>query len=415
MRILGEKQKVVDTTLTSSDGSFEFILEKGFPMGMYAITGGPNQVVELLYNNENIRFVSSGTGGESVQVIESVENLIWYNYLYLKGLNQYKMEVIENILINYPPDDEYFDISKSKYQQLQDLISNRARELSENNPKTFASSLINVDKPTFAPSELSDIEKQQFLIKHHFDNTDFTDTLLLRSNILTSKIVKYLSLYQRPGLTQQQLEDRLIMAIDTVLDKAIVEQQVYEAVVGFLIKGFETIGFERGLEHIAEQNQLDELCVNTERKAELENKLELIKKLSIGKIAPDFSVSDISGENITLSEIKSEKTILVFWASWCPHCIEIMPVLQEYYNSSTRDELEIIAISVDANKDNFLDAITSHGLIWKNIAKLKGWDGPTIEEYGVVATPTIFILDEDKKILAKPTNKVSLRKELDRE
>lgn len=416
MRILGEKQKVVDTALSSPEGSFEFKLNKDFPIGMYAITGGPKQIVEIIYNKENIRFVSSGKDvGDNIQVIESVENLIWYDYLYLKALNKYKMEVIENILFNYPPDDEYFKISQTKYQQLQDLISNRALELLENNPGTFASHLIKVDKPVFAPSELKDADRQKYLINHHFDNTDFTDTLVLRSNILTAKIVRYLSLYQRPGLTQKQLEDRLIMAVDTVLEKAIVDQQVYEAVVGFLIKGFETIGFERGLEHIAEQNQLDELCVNSERKAELENKLELIKKLAIGKIAPDFSVSDISGENITLSEIKSEKTILVFWASWCPHCIEIMPVLQEFYNSSTRDELEIIAISVDDNKDNFLNAITSHGLVWRNIAKLEGWEGPTVEEYGVVATPTIFILDKDKKILSKPTNKVKLRKELEGE
>ncbi len=416
MSILGEKQKIIDTAFSSIDGSFEFTLKKDFPVGMYAITAGPNQVIEILYNKENIRFISSGTGNDgNVQIIESVENLIWYDYLYLKALNQYKMEVIETILVNYPPDDDYFTISKTKYQQLQDLITNRSMELVKNNPKTFASRLILVDKPNFAPSELSDLEKQEYLIKHHFDNTDFTDTLILRSNTLTSKIVKYLSLHQRPGLTQQQLEDRLIIAVDSVLTKAVVEQQVYEAVVEFLIKGFETIGFERGLEHIAEQNQLDELCVNSERKAELENKLELIRKLSIGKIAPDFSVKDFNGKTVTLSEIDSEKTILVFWASWCPHCIEIMPVLQEFYNSTTRDKLEIIAISVDANEQDFLDAIKSHGLNWTNIAELKGWNGLTVEEYGIAATPTIFILDKDKKILAKPTNKVKLRKELEEE
>jgi len=416
MRIVGEKQKIVDTVVSSVNGSFEFKLEKEFPIGLYVIAGAENKMIEVIYNQENIRFITSGLGpDDKVQVIESVENLIWYDYLYLKGLNQYKIEVIETILLNYPPDDEYFTISQIKYKQLQDQIINRSNELVDDNPETFAARLIMVDKPNYAPSELTDIEKQEYLIKHHFDNTDFSDTLILRSNILTSKIVKYLSLHQRPGLNQQQLENRLLMAVDTILEKAIVEQKVYESVVEFLIKGFETIGFERGMEHIADQNQLSELCVNTERKTELENRIELIKKLAIGKIAPDFNVVDINGNMVSLSEINSEKTILVFWASWCPHCIDIMPVLLEYYNSNSRDKIEIIAISVDAVEAEYLEAVESHGLKWTNIAELKGWDGPTIMEYGIHATPTIFILDKNKKILAKPTNKVSLRKELEKE
>jgi thiol-disulfide isomerase/thioredoxin len=413
LQISGENHKTVDTAFTTQEGSFEFKLQKDFPMGMYAIFDGTNTMIELIYNNENIRFISSGSQSEdNVQIIESIENLIWYDYLYLKGFNQYKLEVIESILLNYPPDDEYYALSKTKYEEIQDLITNRSLELANNNPETFSAKLILVDKPNFAPSELDDNSKQEYLIKHHFDNTDFSDSLLLRSNILTSKIVKYLGLYQRPGLSQEQLENRLLFAVDSILDRAIVNQQVYEAVVSFLIKGFETIGFERGLIHIAEQNQLEELCVNTEKKAELENRMDLIKKLAVGKIAPDFNATDINKKSIQLSKINSDKTILIFWASWCPHCLEVMPVLKEYYNSTSREELEIIAISIDENEKDFLNAVESHSLIWKNIAELKGWNGTIVSQYGINATPSIFILDKDKKILAKPTNKDNLRKEM---
>lgn len=415
MRILGQNQKIVDTAFSSQEGSFEFKLTKDSPIGMYAIVGGTKQIIELIYNKENIRFISSGSdAADNVQIIESIENLIWYDYLYLKGFNQYKLEVIESILLNYPPDDEYYEISEIKYKQIQDLITNRSLELANNNPETFSSKLILVDKPNFAPSELGDFEKQEYLISHHFDNTDFSDSLLLVSNILTSKIVNYLGLYQRPGLSQEQLEDRLIMAVDSILDKAIVDQQVYESVISFLVKGFETIGFERGLEHIAEQNQLSELCVNTESKTKLEHRMEVIKKLAIGKTAPNFTATDINGNLINLNEINAEKTILVFWASWCPHCLEVMPVLREYYNSTSREELEIIAISVDEFEKEFSEAVISHNLNWTNIAELKGWNGEIITQYGINATPSIFILDKEKKILAKPTNKDKLRTEMDK-
>jgi len=411
MQILGEKQAIVDTAIVTDNGSFEFIVEKGFPVGMYQIIGGTKQRIEIIFNNENIRFVSSGSeNGDNVQVIESVENLIWFDYLYSKGLSQYKMDVIETVLANYPEGDEYFNISKEKYKQVRDDFIKRTNELSNNNPNTIASKFIKTDKPVFAPIELNESQKQEYLIEHHFDNVDFNDTILLHSNLLNSKIVSYFTLFQGAGMKKEVFEDKLMVAVDTVLQRALVNQDVYESVVGFLIKGFEAIGFERGLEHIAEQNQLDELCVNSERKAQLENKLELIKKLSIGKIAPDFSTKDIEGNQITLSEIKSETTILLFWASWCPHCTDIIPVLKEYYNAGTPETLQVVAISVDQNEKDYRNSLKEHGLDWMNIAELKGWDGAVVEQYGVAATPTIFILDKDKKILAKPTNENSLRK-----
>ncbi len=413
-KIIGQATKVIDTASCNEAGSFKFILDENAAIGMYSIITGGQQNIELLYNHEDIRFISSGnTTDDNVQIIESVENLIWYDYLYTKGFNQYKMEVIEQLMMSYPPGDDYYRYTEAYYQKLQQTISDRCAELIGNNPNTLAARYINVDKPVFAPYGMSESEKQAYLIHHHFDNTDFSDTLLLRSNILTSKIIKYLSLYQNPGDSKEELEDNLIVAVDSILDKAIVEQKVYESVVDFLLNGFEAIGFDKGLEHLAEQNQLSELCVNTDRKEDLEQKMEMIKKLAIGKTAPDFSVKDVDGRIVELKNIEAETTILVFWASWCPHCTEILPVLKEYYDKENTDKLQLIAISIDESEEDFKNAVKSHSYDWINIAELKGWDGPTVLEYGVHATPTIFILDKDKKIVAKPTNKDSLRKAME--
>lgn len=415
LKVNGQSQKTVDTAFCNDNGSFTFNLNEGSPIGMYSINTGSDQRIELLFNNENIRFVSSGnTARDNIQIVESVENLIWYDYLYNKGFNQYKMEVIEQLLMSYPQEDEYYKYTENYYQELQNNISVRSRELIKNNENTLASRYIKVDMPVFAPYGMNESEKQKYLIQHHFDNTDFTDTLLLRSNILSSKIIKYLSLYQKPSYSKEQLEDKLIIAVDSIFSYAIVEQKVYEWVVDFLIKGFEAIGFEKGLNHIAEQNQLSELCVNSEKKESLEHKMEMIKKLAIGKKAPAFSVKDINQKTISLYDIKSERTILVFWASWCPHCNELMPVLKEYYDPQQTDKLQVVAVSIDEYKKDLMEALKTHSYNWINIAELQGWDGPTVKEYGVNATPTVFILDKDKNIIAKPTNKAGLRSDLER-
>jgi peroxiredoxin len=216
-------------------------------------------------------------------------------------------------------------------------------------------------------------------------------------------------------MTKEEMENGLLVGVDTILDKAMADQQVYEFVIDFLIDGFQAVGFERGLEYVAEKNQLEQFCENTERKAELEDKMELIKKLAIGKTAPDFTTTDLNGKKITLSEIQSKRIVLVFWASWCPHCDEMLPELKKYYDPLNTAELEIIAVSVDKERADVQSAIDAGSYNWINIAELKGWDGPVVLEYGIAATPTIFILDENKKIIGKPGNKFELKKMMEME
>ncbi len=413
LRVVGDNQKIVDTAFADMTGSFEMELQRDFPTGLYAIVSGKGNIIELIFNNENIRFVTGGnTPDAQVQIIESIENLIYYDYLSIKGTNLYKLDLLEPVLQYYPKDDDFYIETVVKVRHLQKQLIERANQLVAENPNTLASHFIRADKPVFAEPEIDPDLKKQYIIQHYFDEIDFTDSLLMRSNILTSRIVKYLSLYQEQGLTQEELEGRLLVAVDTVLEKAFVDQKMYEHIINFLIGGFEAIGFERGLEHIANQNMLNELCVNTERKAELENKMELIKKLAIGQPAPDFEANDLNGNQVKLSNISAKKMILFFWASWCPHCENMLPELLKMYDAENTGNIQIVAISIDESDEDLKKLIAENKLDWINIAELKGWDGPIVEEYGIVATPTLFVLDENKVIIAKPGNIKELKKSL---
>lgn len=404
LQITGDNRKIVDTANTDLTGSFEMTLHENFPIGLYAVVAGPKQMIELVYNNEDIRFVTSGKNPESnVQVVESVENLVYYNYLTVKGMDLYKLDLLDPVIENYPKDDDFYQITLNKVKELQQEITDRANQLTEENPNLLVSHFIKVDQPVFADPEASSDQQKLYLKKHYFDNTDFTDTLLMHSNILTSKIVAYLGLYQEKGMTQEQMEDQLLVAVDTVLEKAFVDQQMYEYVMNFLLKGFDAIGFERGLEYLADHSMLSELCVNSDRKAELENKLELIKRLAIGQPAPGFEAKDVvNGNPVKLSDIKADRTVLVFWASWCPHCDDMLPKLKAMYDQMDHNKVKIVGISIDESKDDLMAAIKTRGYNWINIGELKGWDGPIVEEYGISATPTMFVLDANKTIIGKP-------------
>ena len=109
----------------------------------------------------------------------------------------------------------------------------------------------------------------------------------------------------------------------------------------------------------------------------------------------------------TVGKIQNPGGILVvFWASWCPACNKEMPYIKEYYNEFKKNGGEIIAISLDYDQTMFNDATKE--LPWFNYTDLMRWDSPIAASYQVEATPTIFLLDKDNKII----NKVSHVNEL---
>ncbi len=413
LRVSGENRTVMDTVQSNEEGSFTFQLNENTPVGMYIVIRGPGQAVELIFNKENIQFTTSGfEADDQVQIISSVENLLYYNYLYLKGSNLFKMDLLDPLLTDYPKNDPFYKKISDQYQFLETQLHDRVAQLAGENPNTLAARYITTDQPLIPPPGLTPDQENQYMKTHYFDHVDFSDTLLIRSSILTSKVVQFMSLYQHQANSQEQLENQLLIAVDTVLNKAMVNQQTYEFLVDFLVKGFEGIGFEKGLEHIANNNQLEQFCENTERKAKLANKMELIRKLAPGKKAPAFSAVDITGQPIVLDSIKANITVLVFWASWCPHCDEVLPIIKNYYNITNRDEMEVVAFSVDNSEEDLKQAIEDGGYTWINVGELKGWDGEIIDEYGIAATPTIFILGKDKTILSKPLGKEQIKTDL---
>lgn len=409
MQLMGEKRSITDTAQTDITGSFTFVLDESNEPGMYVVINGPGKAVELIYNNEDIQFTTSGfDDDDGIHIVSSIENLIYYDYLNIKGINAYKLDVLKTLLDNYPPDDDFFSTAIKQYYLLQNQINTRVDELISNNPQTLASRFLQTDRPILVDPTLSKDEQNIFLKNHFFENVDFTDTMLIRSTFLTSRVVNYLSLYQMNANSQKELEDNMLMGVDSVLIYAQVNQQVYEFLIDFLIHGFESIGFEKGLEHIANASTLDQFCENTERKLKLENKLELIKKLAIGQPAPDFTINDIDGNKISLKDVDAKKTVLIFWASWCPHCDEIMPVINSFYGDGSN--FNVIAISIDESEDDLRESVAESNYNWTNIAEFKGWNGDIVEEYGIAATPTIFVLDENKKIIGKPVGKKEVSK-----
>ena len=184
---------------------------------------------------------------------------------------------------------------------------------------------------------------------------------------------------------------------------------VYDYIVDYLTRGFEKYGFDKVNLHIAEKYKEQNECENEERKSDLQTRLENYQKLMEGKTAPEIEMTDDKGNRITLASMPASYTILLFWASWCPHCASMLPEIKKIYRDQNPQKFEIIGISLDTDENEWKKAMAKEDLPWINCCDFKSWNCKAAIDYNIYATPTMYVLDRNRTIIAKPITTDQLR------
>ena len=127
------------------------------------------------------------------------------------------------------------------------------------------------------------------------------------------------------------------------------------------------------------------------------------KGLTIGKMAPDFTLPRLDGEEVWLSEVLAAKDFVLvdFWASWCGPCIAAFPTLREMLSSYGDRGFEIISVSTDKIPDMWSNASEQYRPTWINLGELEGFAGEVAVAYGVNALPKSYLLDSKGRIVKK--------------
>ena len=148
-------------------------------------------------------------------------------------------------------------------------------------------------------------------------------------------------------------------------------------------------------------------------------KVKMLQKVSIGKIAPEFKAKNPDGEIVSLSDVKGKYTLIDFWAAWCGPCRKENPNLLEAYNNFNSKGFNIISISLDGRrgktegKKAWIDAIDKDGIgAWYHISNLDYFKCEIAKTYGVTSIPSSFLIDENGKIIAKNLRGKSLQNKL---
>lgn len=141
----------------------------------------------------------------------------------------------------------------------------------------------------------------------------------------------------------------------------------------------------------------------------------LAAEVGIGKPFKDFTQNDVDGNPVKVSDIlkPGRYVFLDFWASWCRPCRAENPNVLKAYKKYHDKGFDVLAVSLDTDKDDWLDAIEEDGMPWIHVSDLKGWDNAASTSYGVKGIPMNFLLDENGIIVASGLREQALHDKLE--
>ena len=334
--------------------------------------------------------------------IESNENRRWYDYLAQSQIKLMKIELLNQLLSQYP-DQKDIIVAQAKYS-LEIEKENYTLDFNKyitSNSSSFSSEMV-ANRPYYFANATDLPEIQDYNRRNQYwDKINTVNPKLITTPIYTDHILNYLKYYMNPDMKFgiEEMENGFKKSADTIMLKFGGNSDTKKFALQYLILGFKEIGHENVLQYLDEKYSAElKQCQNENDNNALEKRIAGYAMMKVGMQAPDIEFYDAQGKFQNLNRIESNTIIVAFWASWCPNCSQEMPKLNELM--ATKMGLKVLAISLDDDENSYKVA-TSKLTTMIHFSDFKKWNGKTVLDYHIGATPSFIVLDKDKKIIGK--------------
>lgn len=428
-----DKKLLKDKVAADEKGRFSFTGQKPLKRGIYMVIIPERGYFEFIAGDDQSFSMETDTSDlvMNMKIKGSRENELFYEYLhYIQPLGReadkvnkkYQKECIaeEGETVK---DEEQCEEWKEEIIAANKNISDFKDNFIKEHPDAFAAKLFNamkeVEVPPFEDIENDSIRRKkryEHYKNHFFDNIDFSDEGMLRTPIFDNKLNKYLDevLLQAP--------DTLIKHIDKIIARAGDNDEMFKYLVVNITSKYEKsnimcidkIPLHMFQKYYLNDERVDWIDSTTEHKIKVQ--VQKLRYNQCGDVAQEISMKDTTGQKHNLGSIDADYTVLYFWSATCGHCKKATPKLHDFYLEHKDDyNMEVFAVCIDKKPKEYKKFMNKHQLSWINVADFDDEDQYYRVKYNVYSTPVIYLLDKDKKIVAKRFDVETLKKILERQ
>jgi thiol-disulfide isomerase/thioredoxin len=409
---LGDKQYIKDTIKLDKSGHGIVRGKEILPQGIYMIVLPGRKYFEFLITDDQ-RFSLSCFFTDYFNTLRfsgSEENSAFVEYQRNWIIMQQQAASISKRIQNNKQNNDSLKIlgpiQKLQEGNMKSFLKGVIKENEGNFLGTVVKGLLPIDIPEFPipvgfvnPDSVRWVRNYNYNKDHFFDNIDLTDERLLRTPLIYARLEAFFTnvLIQSP--------DTINKEIDKLIKKCSPNYKVFQFVSVYLFNHFresQIMGHDAVMVKLADDIYLSGKAdwVTKEFKDDLRKQIDLIRPNLIGKKAENMVMDSYKGIFVSLYDVDKDFTVLYFWEPDCGHCIEATPKLKTYYDKPKDYSLEVFAVCTTSDRAKWTKYIEDNKLTWIN-----GWDPQRSSHfdyyYNVQATPTVYILDKNKKIIAK--------------
>lgn len=348
-----------------------------------------------------------------------LENATLNRFMTLSRETTAQLGLLQNLLMNYDaPQTDFYQRVVTEYGSRRSRFHQWVDSCTMADQRLFVSNLYGFEKIPAIRFTGSETERLDNLIEHYFDEMSFAKPLLIRTQKFYQFMNNYINLTGQK-CTSEALRDSLIPAAARVaVEKAKRgHPQVYGWMVDYFYRGFESNGIGSGMKML-EPYINDPACL-TAKRAEIQRRLDGMRSLVAGTLAPDIELPDAEGKAFKLSTFRSDKpfNLLVFWSADCAHCLETIALVHPWSTDPARQTaLNVIAVSLDETDTEIEKWIKTVPSLtgWRHLRAAEGVRSKVAADYFILATPVMVLTDgATGRILAMPETPMALKREIE--
>lgn len=412
----GKNINIEDSAVINNKGIAVFKNNRTLLPGIYSIIfPGKNKLVDLFVDKEQTITIKADTNDLlKTIIIGSKENILFQQYQKYVAV---KGKQLQTELQAYNNSKTKADsaLHENKYNQ----YDKELRTYRENVIKTYPLSMLAVlfksmtepVVPMAKPVTRDDsITNYNFYKKHFWDGISFTDDRIIRTPFFVPKVQKYF----REILVQAP--DSIIRESDYLLLLARTNTRMYQFLLNWLTDEYinpKYMGQDAVFVHLFEKYHSKGISnwLNEKQLKSISNRAYMLMSNLIGDKAADLNMVDTSGKAYHLYDVNAAFTIVCFWDPTCSHCRDEIPKLDSLLQLKWKKQgVKIYAVLTENEKEKWIEFIKKNNLNdWINVyqtEELKKSEADSQKPgyrqlYDVTQTPTLYLLDKEKHIIAK--------------